>query len=112
MVDDLTDLRNVNRSYDFLVDYGTIDDLDPKDRDLYVQDVVPLTHPGSRYLLWCFEWPQRWWERLIPFEQAFVPGEAQVCPISALLTKAAMYFARRASTSCALSSTSIRVRLS
>ena len=77
MVDDLTDLRNVNGSYDFLVDYGTLDDLDPRDRDLYLQNVVPLTHPGSRYLLWCFEWPQRWWERFIPFEQAFVPGEAQ-----------------------------------
>ena len=77
MVDDLTDLRNVNGSYDFLVDYGTLDDLGSKDRDLYVQNVVPLTHRGSRFLLWCFEWPRRWWERFIPFEQAFVPGEAQ-----------------------------------
>jgi SAM-dependent methyltransferase len=77
VVDDLTDLRSVNGSYDFLVDYGTIDDLGQADRDLYIQNMVPLTHPGSRYLLWCFEWPQRWWERFVPFEQAFVPGEAQ-----------------------------------
>ncbi len=77
IVDDLTDLRKVNGIYDFLVDYGTIDDLNPKDRGLYVQNMLPLTHPGSRYLLWCFEWPRRWWERFIPFEQAFVPGEAE-----------------------------------
>ncbi|NIN67787.1 MAG: methyltransferase domain-containing protein [Anaerolineae bacterium] len=77
VVDDLTNLRKVNGKYDFLVDYGTVDDLGQIDRDLYVQNVVPLTHPGSRYLLWCFEWPQRWWERFVLFEQAFVPGEAQ-----------------------------------
>ncbi|TKJ29527.1 MAG: hypothetical protein CEE40_07885, partial [Chloroflexi bacterium B3_Chlor] len=32
---------------------------------------------GSMFLLWCFEWPRRWWERLIPFELAFEPGEAE-----------------------------------
>lgn len=82
VVDDLTDLRHVSGAFDFLVDYGALDDLRPKDRDLYVRNVVPLTHPGSRYLLWCFEWPLRWWERLI-FRFAFFgamalePGEAE-----------------------------------
>lgn len=82
VVDDLTDLRHVSGAFDFLVDYGALDDLRSKDRDLYVQNVVPLTHPGSRYLLWCFEWPLRRWERLI-FRFAFFgamalePGEAE-----------------------------------
>jgi SAM-dependent methyltransferase len=78
VVDDLTNLQKVKGPFDFLVDYGALDDLGPKDRDLYVRNVLPLTHPGSRYLLWCFEWPLRWWERLIPFiELTFEPGEAE-----------------------------------
>lgn len=77
LVDDLTDLRYVTGPFDFLVDYGTLDDLLPKDRDLYVRNVLPLTHQGSRYLLWCFEWPLRWWERFLPFKQALEPGEAE-----------------------------------
>jgi len=38
--------------------------------------------PGTRYLLWCFKWPLRWWERLV-FRFAFFgamaldPGEAE-----------------------------------
>jgi SAM-dependent methyltransferase len=76
IVDDLTDLREVKGSFDLLVDYGALDDLRPGDRDLYVRNVLPLTHPGSRYLLWCFEWSTRWWERLL-LEMALEPGEAE-----------------------------------
>jgi cyclopropane fatty-acyl-phospholipid synthase-like methyltransferase len=69
-VDDLTELRHVDGTFDLLVDYGTLDDLVPKDRDLYMQNVLPLTHPGSQFLLYCFEWEPRWWERLL-FRVAF-----------------------------------------
>lgn len=24
-----------------------------------------MTHPGSQFLLYAFEWPFRWWERLL-----------------------------------------------
>ena len=65
VVDDLTNLRQVQGTFDLLVDYGALDDLRPNDRDLYVRSVLPLTHPGSHYLLWCFEWPTRWWDRLL-----------------------------------------------
>ncbi len=44
-----------------------MDDLSPKDRDPYVENVLPLAHQGSQFLLFCFEWPARWWERLLPF---------------------------------------------
>jgi SAM-dependent methyltransferase len=78
VVEDLTDLRHVTGPFDFLVDYGTLDDMGAKGRDSYVRNVLPLTHAGSRYLLWCFEWPLRWWERLIPlFPGAFELGEAE-----------------------------------
>ena len=76
VVDDLTNLQRVRGPFDFLVDYGTLDDLRPADRDLYVRSVLPLAHPGSRYLLWCFEWRTRWWERLL-LAMALEPGEAQ-----------------------------------
>ena len=63
--DDLTDLRNVSDSFDLLVDYGTLDDLHPSQRDLYLQNVLPLTHTGSLFVLYCFEWQPRGWEHLV-----------------------------------------------
>ena len=75
LVDDLTDLT-VQGPFDLLVDYGALDDLRPGDRDLYVRSLLPLTRPGSRYLLWCFEWVTRWWERVL-LEMALEPGETE-----------------------------------
>jgi len=63
--DDLTNLRRITGTFDLLVDYGTLDDLAPKDRDLYLQNILPLTHRASRFLLYCFEWEPRWWERIV-----------------------------------------------
>jgi cyclopropane fatty-acyl-phospholipid synthase-like methyltransferase len=80
-VDDLTQLREVEGPFDLLVDYGTLDDLRPKDRDLYLQNLLALTHTGSQYLLWVHEWPSRWWERLLARlfggGVALEPGEAE-----------------------------------
>ncbi len=81
--DDLTRLRKVKGTFDFLVDYGALDDLSPQDRSLYVSNVLPLTNGNSRFLLWCFEWRMRWWERiltkLLPFGAlALEPGEAEL----------------------------------
>ena len=61
--DDLTRLRHVHGPFDLLVDYGTLDDLLPRDRDLYVHNILPLTRPGSQFLLYCFEWSLARWER-------------------------------------------------
>ncbi len=76
--DDLTNLQHVNGTFDLLVDYGTLDDLSPPQRDLYMKNVLPLTHQGSLFLLYCFEWWPLWWER--PFIDrmgvAMRPGEA------------------------------------
>ncbi|MFX0105824.1 MAG: class I SAM-dependent methyltransferase [Candidatus Hodarchaeota archaeon] len=65
VVDDLTNLQHVKGTFDFLVDYGTFDDLNPKDRILYIKNILPLTHKGTKFLLFCFEWPLRGWERLL-----------------------------------------------
>ncbi|MFI6499539.1 class I SAM-dependent methyltransferase [Nonomuraea typhae] len=71
--DDLTGLRHDHGDFDILVDYGTLDDLSSARRDKYVANVLPLARPGARFLLWCFEWPPRRWERLRPM----APGEVR-----------------------------------
>ncbi|MFX1481789.1 MAG: class I SAM-dependent methyltransferase [Promethearchaeota archaeon] len=75
IVDDLTDLRHVFGTYDLLVDYGTLDDLPPSERNLYVKNILPLTHPDTLFLLFCFEWFPRWWERPLFDRMAMKPGE-------------------------------------
>lgn len=76
--DDLTNLQHVHDTFDLLVDYGTLDDLSPPQRDLYMKNVLPLAHQGSSFLLYCFEWKLRWWERLLPvIGMAMEPGEAE-----------------------------------
>jgi cyclopropane fatty-acyl-phospholipid synthase-like methyltransferase len=78
MVDDLTDLHNVSGTFDFLLDYGVLDDLNLGKREQYLLNMLPLTHPGSQYLLWGFEYPMRWWEKAIPFfDAAFYEGEIE-----------------------------------
>jgi SAM-dependent methyltransferase len=66
-VADLTKLQGVSGPFDFLVDYGTFDDLTPVGRDLYLKSLLALSHAGSHFLLWCFEYQMRWWEHFIPF---------------------------------------------
>jgi 2-polyprenyl-3-methyl-5-hydroxy-6-metoxy-1,4-benzoquinol methylase len=59
LVDDLTNLQHIHGMFDLLVDYGTLDDMQSGDRDLYVRNILPLTRTGSLFLLFCFEWPLR-----------------------------------------------------
>lgn len=76
VVDDLRDLKQVSGSFELLVDYGVLDDLRPDHRARYRESILPLTHPGTRFLLWGFEYPVRWWERLVPFfDRPFAEGE-------------------------------------
>lgn len=75
--DDLTDLQHVEGPFDLMVDYGTFDDLSDEDRGLYIENILPLTHPGSRFLLYCFEWEPRWWERWSFVRWFCEPGEIE-----------------------------------
>lgn len=78
IVDDLTDLRHVSGEFDFLLDYGVLDDLRLNQREPYIRNVLALTHSGSQYMLWGFEYPMRWWERFIPFyDIPFSSGEIE-----------------------------------
>lgn len=76
--DDLTDLRLISGIFDFLLDYGVLDDLRLHQREPYLRNILPLTHSGSQYLLWGFEFPIRWWEKFVPFyDVPFFPGEIE-----------------------------------
>jgi SAM-dependent methyltransferase len=55
IVDDLTNLRHVSGTFDLVTDFGALNDMSQKARDLYMLNVLPLTHPGTRYLMFCFE---------------------------------------------------------
>jgi cyclopropane fatty-acyl-phospholipid synthase-like methyltransferase len=82
VVDDLTGLRSVVGQFDLLVDYGTFDDLSRKDRAAYVDQIRSLAKPAAKFLLWCFEWELRTWERvataILPFGNlAMRPGEIE-----------------------------------
>ena len=62
--------------FDVTLDYGVLDDLRPRQREPYKRSILPLTRQGSRFLLWGFEYPIRWWERLLPFfDRPFADGE-------------------------------------
>jgi SAM-dependent methyltransferase len=63
--DDIAELKNVQGEFDLLVDLGQLHDLTEKDRDRYVDSMLHLTHPGSQFLLYCYEWKLYWWERLV-----------------------------------------------
>ena len=52
--DDLTDLQQVSGKFDLLVDFGALNDLNPSDRDAYMENVLPLTHSSSNFILMCF----------------------------------------------------------
>jgi SAM-dependent methyltransferase len=55
IVDDLTNLQHVSGTFDLITDFGALSDLSQEGRDLYMQNVLPLTHPGSSYLMMCFD---------------------------------------------------------
>ncbi len=79
--DDLTDLKRVHGSFDFLVDWGVYDDLTPPDRRAYLRNVLPLTHAHSRFIIYVHQWSLHWWERmlhrLIGGMQPMQPGEVE-----------------------------------
>jgi cyclopropane fatty-acyl-phospholipid synthase-like methyltransferase len=53
--DDLTNLQRVSGIFELIVDIGALTDLKQESRDLYIKSILPLTHPGTKVLLVCFE---------------------------------------------------------
>lgn len=55
IVDDLTDLSNVDGRFDLMLDYGALNDLNQAQRDAYMTEVLPLAAEESQFLLMCFD---------------------------------------------------------
>ena len=62
IVDDLTDLKHVSGTYDMVLDFGALNDLSQRARDLYMINVLPLTQPGGHYVMFSFD-------RMLPTEE-------------------------------------------
>lgn len=62
VVDDVTELSGISGGFDLIVDYGTLDGLDPGERDRCLDRVRSLASADAAYVLMCFE------ERL-PFDE-------------------------------------------
>ncbi len=81
VVGDVTDMPEVEGPFDLVVDYGTFDDLPDAQRPAAVQEILRVTEPGSRVLLWCFEKDRdRWaplWRTVFGGEGSLRPGEAE-----------------------------------
>lgn len=62
VVDDLTNLQHTGGTYDVVMDFGAFNDLSQEARDLYMQNVIPLTKPGGYYVMFSFD-------RMLPFDE-------------------------------------------
>lgn len=55
LVGDLTALPPIDGTYDLIVDYGALNDLNQTQRDAYMTQVLPLASPTSQFVLMCFD---------------------------------------------------------
>lgn len=78
LVDDLTNPKKVKGVFDFLLDYSVFDDLSYKQRGLYLKNILPLTRPGSKFFMWCFEWQTGRLEKFLM--KIILGGEIVVAP--------------------------------
>lgn len=67
VVADVTRLDVETDGYDFVLDYGTMEDLVGRAREYYTRSVCALTRPGGLALLVVRAWPEARWTVLVPF---------------------------------------------
>jgi len=74
---DLTagEIPGVEGPFDLLVDYGTLDDLDPAGRRAMASLVANLARPGAAFLFWCF------WGRRSDLPRISLCGPSRMIPL-------------------------------
>ncbi len=74
---DLTagEIPGVAGPFDLLVDYGTLDDLDPAGRRAMAGLVADLARPGAAFLFWCF------WARRCDLPRMSLTGPSRMTPV-------------------------------
>ena len=61
--------------FDLVVDYGTLDDLDPAGRRAMARLVADLARPGAAFLFWCF------WARRSDLPRMSLTGPSRMIPV-------------------------------
>lgn len=74
---DLTaaEILGLEGPFDLLVDYGTLDDLDPAGRRAMARLVADLARPGAAFLFWCF------WARRSDLPRMSLTGPSRMIPV-------------------------------
>jgi hypothetical protein len=60
--------------FDLLLDFGTLDDLDPDGRLTMARHIARLARPGSAFLFWCF------WARRTDLPRMSLTGPSRMVP--------------------------------
>jgi SAM-dependent methyltransferase len=68
-------IPGVEGPFDLLIDYGTLDDLDPAGRHAMASLVAGLARPGAAFLLWCF------WARPADLPRFSLTGPSRMIPV-------------------------------
>jgi len=68
-------IAGVEGPFDLLIDYGTLDDLDPAGRRAMASLVAGLARPGAAFLLWCF------WARPTDLPRFSLTGPSRMIPV-------------------------------
>jgi cyclopropane fatty-acyl-phospholipid synthase-like methyltransferase len=68
-------IPGVEAPFDLLVDYGTLDDLDPAGRQSMATLISNLARPGAVFLLWCF------WARRSELPRVSLTGPSRMIPV-------------------------------
>jgi len=95
ILDDLTNLQHVSGTFDLVTDFGALNDLNQAARDLYMENVLPLMHQGSQYLMFCFERMLPSDEVLRRFGEHFTIEELDRSPGNRFPGGLALYFMER-----------------
>jgi len=74
---DLTasEIPGLDGPFDLLIDYGTLDDLDPGGRRVMADLVATLARPGALFLFWCF------WARRSELPRVSLTGPSRMIPV-------------------------------
>jgi SAM-dependent methyltransferase len=67
-------IPGVEGPFDLLVDYGTLDDLDPAGRRAMASLIANLARPGAAFLFWCF------WGRRSDLPRLSLTGPSRMIP--------------------------------
>ena len=68
-------IPGVEGPYDLLLDFGTLDDLDPAGRRAMARLVADLARPGAAFLFWCF------WARPTDLPRISLSGPSRMVPV-------------------------------